>query len=183
MFLDDYKNTKEKNEFLDDVKNKINNIQAERKEIGKIIEKELLENKSKKEIVELVIENTTLSRYSLNNMIDEYSFNTLYQTKLNISEIKVVKYYFKKEKFTEKEKKEFFLDSGKLRKVLEDSGTNEDSKSYKHTFSLKEEGEVLYENAIDIMETIIERKMRNKSEFFYFLLVEFIENNIELLEK
>jgi hypothetical protein len=180
MFLDKYSDDKESKKFISDIQKKEDNIQTERIEIGKIIEKQVSFGKSKKEILEMVIDNTSMGRNNINNMIEEFIFNHKYNTKLNIQVINILKVYFKSENIPEINKADILADEAKLDEIIETVSTlKKENKKYNHSFSLDEEGELLFQESKKIMEKKIDRKISNKSEFLYLLLLEFFYNNEE----
>jgi len=183
MFLDEVIKEKEEEKFVSEINKKIENIQMERLKIGEIIENQLEMGLSKVKIEEQLIEITSLTRNAIKNLIEEYSFNTKYETKYNILEIKNLKFFFKTNNIIiESDIKKILQDKKQIQEIFRNTGVKENAKKNSHTFKIDDEGQELYESAKIIIEKQIGRKLKSKSELFYYMLIDFVSTNIDSLE-
>jgi len=179
MFLDKILEEKKENQFIDELNKKYLTIQKERNNIAVLIEKEVDSNKSKKEIIDNVITKTNMSKNQIKNIIDEYTFNKKFDSSFNINEINHLKSFFKFNNIKDdKDICKIVHDTKHLESIFKETNFMEKNKKTKHTFSLDEDGELLFQEAKNIVELIIDKPVKNKSEIFYWVLVDFISNNI-----
>jgi hypothetical protein len=183
MFLDEIIKDKEEEKFVLEINKKIENIQDERLKIGEIIEQQLSLGIAKKKIEEQLIEITSLTKNAIKNLIEEYSFNTKYQTKYNILEIKNLKFFFKTNNILlEIDIKKILKDKNQILEIFRNTGVKENAKKNTHTFKIDDDGQELYESTKLIIEKQIGRKIKSKSELFYYMLIDFVSSNIDSLE-
>lgn len=186
-FLEELSKKKAKDSLLNSVEENVNNISEERMAIGKKIQELLEEGYTKKEVLEIVSQKTLIPTQSISSMIEEFVFNKEFdlKTSLNFNEIKIVKKIFKNKKFNFEEKKRF-LQQPNLKHLLGvefENITNENKKTYKHTVSFDEEGELLFRNLKESLEKKLGKKISNNELVFYAMIELYNSNPDEILDE
>ncbi len=180
MFLEKYEKKKSEEAVIGKIKNSVKVIQKERDRIGNEIEQLINQNIfTNKEIIDKVLENTTLSRNMVNGILEEYNFNKNYpqlKEKINIKEIVKIKKYFKDNSLGEKEREKELTEN--YEELIKKAELGYRENKYKHQIVLEEEGQNLYVECKSIVEKMIGRPIKNKTEMFSLVLSDFYVNNV-----